>query len=225
MPRSKNINSKNNDPIIIDDNVPEKLSIEKEELSDREYYNYIKEPIDKIIQAIDLQINHLNIEDVIRCLKIINNLKSNIHESILLLIEYDKILTDRFDVLEKKKDTLIELNQLFFEHNKLNILKKITENKENKEKKENKVKVNKENKVKVNKKIKEINKINEINEINETNKSNKKKYDKNKIDIILSYYQQNNKYMSKSSILLGLKQTLNIKLSSATLNKIINNTY
>ena len=88
---------------------------------DKEYFNYVKEPLEKIVYMIDSQINYLNVEDVFRTQNIINNLKINIHESILLMIEFDKILNDRFKKLDKRKEMLVELSQLFIEQNKCNI--------------------------------------------------------------------------------------------------------
>lgn len=104
-----------------DDNESEKKTNKINTSLNREYFNYVKEPLEKIVYMIDSQINYLNIEDVLKSQNIVNNLIVNIHESILLMIEFDKILNDRFKKLEKRKEMLIELNQLFIEQNKCNI--------------------------------------------------------------------------------------------------------
>jgi len=128
------INNNKNKEIIIENKInnneeeENNKKYDENETIDKEYSNYVKEPLDKIISIIDSQINYFNVEDVIKCLNLINNLKINIRESIFMLIEYDKILSSKFEKLDERKTTLYELNQLFFEHNKLNIIEKLQEN-------------------------------------------------------------------------------------------------
>ena len=66
----------------------------------RNYINYVKIPIEKIIY------NHynLNIEDYFNS----QNFNNNIYNSNLLLIEFDNILNNRFKILEKNKIILID---------------------------------------------------------------------------------------------------------------------
>jgi len=123
--------NKFNDELSNESNNNENKDNKENTKINKEYYNYVKEPLEKIIGMIDSQINYFNIEDIITTLNLINSLKINIHESILMLIEFDKILTNRFEILHDRKDTLVGLNQLFIEHNKLNILKQIAENTKN----------------------------------------------------------------------------------------------
>jgi len=122
---NKNIQSETNETNENNETNTQKKSINEQ--LEYEYYNYVKEPLEKIIYMIDSQLNYLNIEDVFRSLKLIENLKNNISKSIDKLIEFDKILDDRNEKVERRKEVLFELNQLFIEHNKYNIAKKINE--------------------------------------------------------------------------------------------------
>ena len=101
--------------------------IKSNETLEYEYFNYVKEPLEKIIYMIDSQINYFNIEDVFRSSKLVENFKKNIYRSIEALNEFDKILDERQIKIEKRKEVLFELNQLFIEHNKYKINKIMNE--------------------------------------------------------------------------------------------------
>ena len=95
--------------------------------SDREYLKYVKEPLEKIIDMLDTQINHLGVDDINKCLHLINNIKMNIDASILALIKFDKQFTERFHKLEQRKHTVLELTRIYIEQNRLNIMGKLKE--------------------------------------------------------------------------------------------------
>lgn len=66
------------------------------------YINYVKIPIEKFI--CNQQKNNLNIEDYFNS----QNFNNNIHNSNLLLIEFDNILNNKFKKLEKNNKILID---------------------------------------------------------------------------------------------------------------------
>ena len=189
---------------------------------DKEYYNYVKEPLEKKICIIDSQINCLKIEDLHNTFNLINNLKINIQESIISLIEFDKILTNRFEILNSKKEILIENIQNLENINLDDKIKNTKSSKSSKSSKTNKilkiVKTEKKNKANKN----ELDNINLVNEI----KINLKELVETKIKLVKQDEIVNQKiqikiiepkYCQQSNIL-----ELNNKLTNLDQQTIIN---
>ena len=101
--------------------------INNPEQHEYEYFNYVKDPLEKMVYMIDCQINYFNIEDVFRSLRLVENLKENIAKCIEMLNDFDEILDERYIKIEHRKEVLFELNQLFIEHNKYNIAKRFNQ--------------------------------------------------------------------------------------------------
>ena len=82
------------------------LNIYSDKYFDTKYWNEEISKINTIIDAIDFELYHCGMEDILKSLNLIKSLKHDTNELIMELFNLNKILNEEQEKIEKRKDIL-----------------------------------------------------------------------------------------------------------------------